>query len=82
MITDENPSKNKNFTKAIGTGIFIKEHLPAKARCKICKGHIDAQAITKDHIIRKREDGLGILQNGQLAHPYCNSIYKRQVAYL
>ena len=75
--TEGKPSKNKNFTKAISSGIFIKEHLPAKARCKICKGHIDAQAITKDHIIRKREEGLGILQNGQLAHPYCNSIYKR-----
>ena len=57
--------------------MFLKEHLPAKARCRICKGHIDAQSITKDHIIRKREEGLGLLQNGQIAHPYCNSIYKR-----
>lgn len=75
--TDSKQTKNKNFTTSISSGIFIKEHLPAKARCKICKGHIDAQSITKDHIIRKRDEGLGILQNGQIAHPYCNSIYKR-----
>ncbi len=75
--TEEDPSKNRNFTAAISSGIFIKEHLPAKARCRICKGHIDAQSITKDHIIRKREEGLGVLQNGQIADPYCNSVYKR-----
>lgn len=75
--TDEKLTKNKNFTTSISSGIFLKEHLPAKARCRICKGHIDAQSITKDHIIRKRDEGLGILQNGQIAHPYCNSIYKR-----
>jgi hypothetical protein len=75
--TTSGKGKSRKFTPFIGSGIFIKEHLPAKARCKICGGHIDAQAITKDHIIRKREEGLSILQNGQIAHPYCNSIYKR-----
>jgi hypothetical protein len=75
--TEDKPTKKSKFTSSISSGIFIKEHLPAKARCRICKGHIDAQSITKDHIIRKREEGLGILQNGQIAHPYCNSIYKR-----
>lgn len=33
--------------------------------------------ITVDHIIRKRDGGEGSLENAQLAHPYCNSIYKR-----
>jgi hypothetical protein len=75
--TDSKPTRNKNFTTSVSSGIFLKEHLPAKARCRICKGHIDAQSITKDHIIRKRDEGIGILQNGQIAHPYCNSIYKR-----
>ena len=74
---EDKSTKNARFTSSVGSGIFLKEHLPAKARCKICKGHIDAQSITKDHIIRKREEGLGLLQNGQIAHPYCNSIYKR-----
>jgi hypothetical protein len=74
--TEDDSTKNKKFTKAISSGAWLKEHLPAKQRCKICSGHYDSRFITKDHATRLREGGTGALNNLHFAHPYCNSIYK------
>lgn len=34
--------------------------------------------MTIDHKIRKQDGGKGVPDNGQLAHPYCNSTFKEQ----
>lgn len=64
------------FTQSAKSKIFIREALSAALRCKICEGLIHVNAITFDHIQRKSEGGLGDVDNGQLAHPYCNTTYK------
>lgn len=68
---------SKKFSKSVSSGIWLKAHLPAKVRCEICKGHIEPKSTTDDHTIRRREGGLGTVENGALSHPYCNNIYKR-----
>ena len=65
-----------NFTYDKKSAVFIKEALTNPIRCKICNGLIHQNSITIDHIIRKQDGGMGTLENGQLAHPYCNSTYK------
>ncbi len=73
----ETETTTKKFSKSISSGLWLKEHLPSKIRCHICKGHIPNNAITDDHLVRRREDGVGSLSNGKISHPYCNNIYKR-----
>jgi hypothetical protein len=65
-----------NFSSSTKSALFIKESLNQMLKCKICKGHITSNSITYDHIVRRRDGGVGNLDNGQLAHPYCNSVYK------
>lgn len=65
-----------NFTNESKSAVFIKEALTNPIRCKICQGLIHQNSITIDHIVRDREGGKGNLENGQLAHPFCNSTYK------
>jgi hypothetical protein len=56
--------------------VFLREALNNLNRCKICNGAIHVNSITIDHITPKREGGSGIADNGQLAHPLCNSTIK------
>lgn len=67
----------QKFSKSVSSGIWLKAHLPAKVRCEICSGHIESKSTTDDHTKRRREGGLGTVDNGGLTHPYCNNIYKR-----
>ncbi|WRP06309.1 HNH endonuclease [Rossellomorea aquimaris] len=64
------------FSSSTKSALFIKESLNQMIRCKICKGHITSNSITYDHIVRRRDGGVGSFNNGQLAHPYCNSVFK------
>ena len=65
-----------NFTTEKKSAVFIREALNNPVRCKICNGLIHQNSITIDHITRKQDGGIGSLDNGQLAHPYCNTTYK------
>ena len=67
---------SRDFSVSAKSAIVIKEAIENALRCKICKGLIDSKSITIDHIQRKSEGGLGIIDNGQIAHPYCNTTYK------
>ncbi|HMO20558.1 MAG TPA: HNH endonuclease signature motif containing protein [Candidatus Melainabacteria bacterium] len=42
----------------------------------MCGGAIHLNSITIDHIVRKSDGGLGVSDNGQIAHPFCNSTVK------
>jgi hypothetical protein len=55
---------------------FLKEALASPLRCKICSGLIHYNSITIDHIVRKADGGVGVVENAQLTHPYCNSTFK------
>lgn len=66
----------KDFNTGVKSGIFLKQALEKPNTCKICNCLIHANSITFDHIIRKQDGGIGVIDNGQLAHPYCNTSYK------
>ena len=65
-----------DFTNETKSAVFIKEALNNPIRCGICNGLIHQNSITVDHITRKQDGGIGSVDNGQLAHPYCNSTFK------
>ncbi|MFZ4202346.1 HNH endonuclease family protein [Lysinibacillus sp. NPDC056220] len=64
------------FSDGRKSSVFIVEALKNATKCAICKGYLHMNSITIDHKIRKQDGGTGEVENGQLAHPYCNSSYK------
>lgn len=69
-------SNKGNFRPASFYGAieFIRTLAYKKApRCAICGGLLHTHSISIDHIQRKRDGGLGCVENGQLTHPYCNT---------
>lgn len=79
VLTDEvaeGPSNRSNFDNNSKAAVFINEALQNGIKCKICRGLIHKNSITIDHVQKKEEGGLGTLENGQLAHPYCNTTFK------
>jgi len=73
---EEYESLSLDFSREKKSEIFIKEAVGATVRCSICGGLLHRNAITIDHIERRQDGGLGNVDNGQLAHPFCNSTYK------
>jgi hypothetical protein len=65
-----------NFTTETKSEVFIKEAIKNGIRCGICNGFIHKNAMTIDHINRKEDGGKGVVENGQITHPYCNTTYK------
>ncbi|WP_206683205.1 HNH endonuclease [Neptunicella marina] len=66
-ISDEQKSK-----------LFINVALNNAITCPICKGYLDVdKSVSYDHIQRVREGGIGVAENIQLSHPYCNQSIKQ-----
>lgn len=65
-----------DFSRNKKSEVFIQEALQNAVKCAICGGLLHKNSITIDHIERKQDGGLGLFDNGQLAHPYCNTTYK------
>lgn len=72
----EDEQIERGFTTEKKSAVFIKTALKSALKCKICGGFIHKNSITIDHIVRQKDGGTGIIDNGQLAHPYCNTTYK------
>lgn len=70
-------TKRRGFSTNVKSAAFLKDALENAVRCRICDCHIHRNAMTVDHIERKRDGGTGSLANAQLAHPYCNSTEKQ-----
>lgn len=64
------------FSDGRKSSVFILEALKTAPRCAICGGYLHINSITIDHKKRKQDGGTGGVENGQLAHPYCNSTFK------
>lgn len=73
IVTSE---ESKDFTSKAKSAVFIKQALSGVPKCKICNTYIHKNSITIDHKTRKADGGTGEVDNGQLAHPYCNTTYK------
>ncbi|MFC1911706.1 HNH endonuclease family protein [Chloroflexota bacterium] len=65
-----------DFNKDTKSEVFLKEALKEPIRCAICGGLIHYNSISIDHIQRKKDGGLGTIDNAQLTHPYCNTTIK------
>jgi hypothetical protein len=69
-------TKHKDFSRENKSEAFLREALKNPLRCNICNGLIHVNSITIDHIMRKEDGGFGVVDNAQLAHPYCNTTFK------
>jgi hypothetical protein len=73
LITEEDRQLGKNFSTDTKSRLFLRETIGGAPRCAICGARVHTNAITIDHRLAKRDGGLGTFDNGQLAHPYCNT---------
>lgn len=72
---DEFPIR-KTFSKSAQAAALLREILNTRSRCKICGARQAPAAMSKDHIKRVEDGGLGEAGNLQWTHRYCNSGYK------
>ena len=66
----------KDFTNETKSEVYIRDALTSALKCKICRGLIHKNSISIDHITRKQNGGMGVPENAQLTHPYCNTTVK------
>lgn len=76
IYTNDGEITSKDFSSERKSAVYIREVISNANRCKICGGYIHRNSLTIDHITRKADGGLGAIDNGQIAHPYCNTTYK------
>jgi len=76
LIQEREIVTSNTFSSERKSAVFIKDVISKAPRCKICGGLIHTNSMTIDHIERKQDGGLGSVDNGQLAHPYCNTTFK------
>jgi hypothetical protein len=75
-IVDGDKGTKKDFTSDRKSAVFLRRAIEGAPRCGICKARVHIRSITIDHVQRKQDGGVGAEDNGQLAHPYCNSTVK------
>ena len=73
---NEGKYTNDEFSNNTKSKIFIQNALTSALKCHICNGYIHNASTTFDHVERKQDGGMNSPNNGQLAHPYCNTTYK------
>ncbi|HZP78218.1 MAG TPA: DUF262 domain-containing protein [Pseudolabrys sp.] len=67
-------TKSSRFSDDTKSQIYYRQAIESALKCPICHGLLDTtKSVSYDHITPVREKGLGIANNGQLVHPYCNS---------
>lgn len=66
----------KDFTNETKSEVYIRDALTSALKCKICNGLIHRNSISVDHVKRKQDGGMGVPENAQLTHPYCNTTVK------
>jgi len=74
--TDDIVVTSKDFTRERKSAVYIRDAIKSALKCHICNGYIHKNSITIDHIDRKEDGGVGSIDNGKIAHPYCNSTIK------
>ena len=67
-------TENPEVTTEKKSAIFIKKALANRLKCIHCNARLHQNSLSFDHIIPKREGGLGTIENVDIVHPYCNSI--------
>ncbi len=68
--------KAKEFSQDAKNVKLLGDVLDKAFVCNLCGARIDKKAMQLDHIVDKADGGPGDIDNGQWAHPFCNSTYK------
>ncbi|RYE16678.1 MAG: hypothetical protein EOP45_17080, partial [Sphingobacteriaceae bacterium] len=79
LLADKEFLASKDFSTEKKSAVYINEALNTALRCKICHARVHRNSISIDHNVRKQDGGIGVPENGQLTHFYCNSGYKEGV---
>lgn len=75
VIAEGVAEPGKNFSTETKSAIFLQASLDQATKCPLCGGLVHVEkAAQYDHIQGKAVGGIGSLANGQITHPYCNSI--------
>lgn len=68
--------KSGKMSGATKSAIGLRDGYANVTRCGICGAPTHFRAVTADHKTRRSEGGTADMDNGQMAHPYCNSGFK------
>jgi hypothetical protein len=66
------------FGRKTKSAVYLNEALSNPVRCRICGGLLHRNSVTTDHVQNRADGGTAAMDNGQVAHPYCNHTYKRE----
>lgn len=75
-LAREEGVSSSDFNSNRKSETYITTALKSVVRCGICGGVVHINSTSVDHVDRRRDGGLGSVENGQITHPYCNTGYK------
>jgi hypothetical protein len=64
--------------RVIRSAAFLMKALENPLRCPICNGLMHRNSMSGDHKRRREDGGEDTVQNLQMTHFFCNSIYKEK----
>ena len=73
-LRELDPQHRKDFSTESKSEVFIRSAISTGLHCTICNGYIHMNSTQVDHKTDKKYGGVGNADNGQITHPYCNSI--------
>ena len=68
----------KEFSTATKSAAFVTELTRNGVKCGVCGALIHRNSMHTDHVLEREHGGSAHGANAQLAHPYCDSTYKRR----
>ena len=71
-------AEGKEFSTATKSAAFVTELTRNGVKCGICQALIHRNSMHTDHVLERGNGGSSHGSNAQLAHPYCDSTYKRR----
>jgi hypothetical protein len=72
----ELPIPGSAFSSQAKAAVVLKKSLSSAMKCSICGARIHRNSMQIDHVVRRQDGGSGHSDNGDVAHPYCNTGYK------
>lgn len=74
VAAETEQSRGRLFTERQRSTIVLRELLSNPIRCGICTGILDpTMAVQLDHVVPYSQGGPTSVDNGRLAHPFCNN---------
>lgn len=71
--TQKRKTYGKDFSGETKSAAYVREAMSKAITCSICHARVDSKSLSYDHIQSKKDGGLGLPENLQLTHSYCNN---------